>query len=169
MSLEARISELITPSLEAMGFRLVLVRFSGGARGSKLLIMAEPKEMRPMTLEDCEQVSRHVSALLDVEDIISVAYTLEVSSPGIDRPLITEADFARYQGFEAKAELQEPLQGRKRFRGVIAGVENGSVTLKMPEGIFELPIDRLQSARLVLTDELIDFTEKLYQPTQPVN
>jgi ribosome maturation factor RimP len=131
--------------------------------------MAEPQALRPMTLDDCEKVSRHISALLDVEDIIAEAYTLEVSSPGIDRPLITAADFDRYKGFEAKAELLEPQNGRKRFRGVIEGVTDNAVTLSMPEGTFILPIDRLQSARLVLTDALIDFTESLYQPTQPVN
>lgn len=166
---DQRIAALLEPSLSDMGFRLVLVRFSSGTRGGKLLVMAEPQAPRPMTLDDCEQISRHISALLDVEDVISAAYTLEVSSPGIDRPLLTAADFERYKGFEAKAELVQPMNGRKRFRGVIERVEGGAVTLSMPEGTFELPIDQLQSARLVLTDALIDFTEQLYQPTQPVN
>ena len=125
---ESRVSQIIEDAVEDLGFHLVRVRYSGVKTGrSQLQIMAEPKEDRDMTVEDCEQLSRHVAALLDVDDPISSAYTLEVSSPGLDRPLTREKDFVRFAGFEAKVELDQPLEGQRRFRGVIDGMADGAV------------------------------------------
>jgi len=145
---------MIEPALAEMGIALVRVRLSGGARPT-LQIMIERSDESGVTVDDCAAVSQTVSAILDVEDPISGAYTLEVSSPGIDRPLIRRRDFDRYQGFEAKIEMQSAIDGRRRFRGRLAGLEGDSIRLSTKDGDVILPLDGIDQAKLVLTEDLI--------------
>ncbi|MBP2306231.1 ribosome maturation factor RimP [Azospirillum melinis] len=154
MDATGRIEQIITPSVEAMGYEVVRVQISGGQR-SILQIMAERADGAPMTVEDCADISRSVSALLDVEDPIREAYTLEVSSPGIDRPLTRLKDFARFAGFEARLESRMAIDGRKRFKGMLKGVEDGLVCVDTEQGPARLEFDNILRAKLVLTDELI--------------
>ena len=151
----ARIETLIAPSLEAMGYRLVRVAVTGGRRTQVLQVMAERMDERPMGVDDCTEVTHTVSALLDVADPIEHAYLLEVSSPGIDRPLVRREDYERFQGHEAKLELAAPIEGRRRFRGKLLGVEADRVRLNLGAEVVELPLARIQRAKLVLTDELL--------------
>ena len=148
------IARIIEPSLEAMGYRVVRITFIG-ARGATLQIMAERADEAPMSVDDCAQISRSVSALLDVADPIAGAYTLEVSSPGIDRPLVRPEDYERFAGFEAKVELARPLDGRKRFRGRLLGRTASGARLLAEAGEVILPFETIQRAKLVLNDELI--------------
>lgn len=157
----ARIGALIEPVVEDMGFRLVRVRITG-QDGCTLQVMAERGD-GTMTIDDCTALSRALSALLDVEDPIPGGYNLEVSSPGIDRPLVRGDDFIRWSGFEAKVETSAPIDGRKRFRGEILGVREATVRLAVAGAKGEreevaLPIDSIVQARLVLTDALIAAT-----------
>ncbi|MFO0991368.1 MAG: ribosome maturation factor RimP [Hyphomicrobiales bacterium] len=153
-----RVAKLIEPVLDGMGFRLVRVKLSGPA----LQIMAERPDGR-FSIEDCEQASRAISPVLDLEDPIPSRYHLEVSSPGIDRPLVRAEDFERWAGHEAKIEMATPQAGRKRFRGILEGYADGEVRLFIdnPEGGTEkvlvgLPFDAIADAKLVLTDALIE-------------
>jgi ribosome maturation factor RimP len=152
-----KIEAMIAPSLEAMGYRVVRVAVTGGRRAT-LQIMAERTDDQAMRVEDCTEISRTVSALLDVADPIAGAYLLEVSSPGIDRPLVRREDFARFAGFEAKIELSAPVDGRKRFRGRLLGVEGDDVRLLVDALPVALPITAVTRAKLVLTDELLAHT-----------
>src|SRR5712691_1241124 len=145
---------MIAPSLEAMGYRLVRVVFTGGRRPT-LQIMAERRDEVAMSVDDCADISRTVSALLDVADPIPVAYALEVSSPGIDRPLVDRADFVRYAGYEAKVETGVPIDGRKRFRGRLLGADDAAVRIAMADREVALPLAEIVRAKLVLTDELL--------------
>lgn len=149
-----RIAQTIEPSLAAMGYRLVRVVITSGRRAT-LQIMAEPVDDRPMTVDDCAEISRSLSALLDVADPIAGAYMLEVSSPGIDRPLVRPEDYERFSGFEARIELARPLEGRKRFRGRLLGLAGGFVRLVTDAGEAQLPLNDVARAKLVLTDDLI--------------
>jgi ribosome maturation factor RimP len=149
-----RIQQIIAPSVEAMGYEIVRVQVSGTQRPT-LQVMAERKDNAAMTVEDCADISRAVSALLDVEDPISSAYTLEISSPGIDRPLTRLKDFERFAGFEARIEARFPIDGRKRFRGILKGVEDGAIRIETDTGPASVPFDAVQRAKLILTDELI--------------
>jgi ribosome maturation factor RimP len=151
----ADIARLVEPTLKAMGYELVRVQFSGASHRPTLQIMAERQDRRPMAVEDCTEISRMISALLDVEDPVPGAYELEVSSPGIDRPLLRPSDFERFAGFEARLELRQPIEGRRRFRGRLAGLAEGCVRLVEPAGEYSLPIEEISKAKLVLTDELI--------------
>ena len=154
MALTDHIADLISPSIEALGYELVRVTLAGNTR-KVLQIMAEPKDGRVMSVEDCARVSRAVSAILDVEDPISGAYSLEVSSPGIDRPLTRPKDFDRYAGHEAKIETHEPIEGRKRFKGILKGVANENVKIDSEGAELALPLNQIAKAKLVLTDALI--------------
>jgi ribosome maturation factor RimP len=145
---------LIEPSLDAMGYCLVRVAFLG-ARRATLQIMAERRDGAPMTVEDCTEISRSVSAILDVADPIADAYMLEVSSPGIDRPLTRPEDYDRFAGFEAKIELDQPLDGRKRFRGKLLGRADDRVRLAAEAGEVSLPFAAITKAKLVITPELL--------------
>lgn len=142
-----------------MGYNLVRVRFHGGQR-AKLQVMAEQADGSAMEVDDCAAISRVVSALLDVEDPISGSYDLEVSSPGIDRPLVRPEDFERYAGFEAKVEMATSIDGRRRFRGQLLGMEGNCVRLKpkggAADGVADLPFADIADAKLVLTDALIE-------------
>lgn len=138
-----------------MGFELVQVRLLGNARRT-LQVMAEPGDRgRIMTVEDCAEISHALSAVLDVADPIAGTYDLEVSSPGIDRPLVRLGDFARFAGFEARVETAGPIEGRKRFRGAIEGVEEDEVVMTVEGARYRLPFDQIRKARLVLTDALL--------------
>jgi ribosome maturation factor RimP len=155
----ARVAELIEPALQGRGYRLVRVTVSG-ADGKTLQIMAERPD-GTMTIDDCEAISKEISPLLDVHDPIAGAYRLEVSSPGIDRPLVRASDFEDWAGHEAKLEVKELIDGRRRFRGTLEGFEDGEVRIEVDLGgeagknVIGIPIGLLAEARLVLTDELI--------------
>jgi ribosome maturation factor RimP len=151
----ADIARLIEPTLQAMGFELVRVQFGGGQHRPTLQIMAERIDRQPMAVEDCAEISRNLSALLDVEDPVPGSYLLEVSSPGIDRPLVKPADFERFAGFDARLETKAPIEGRKRFRGKLMGVADDRVRL-VEEGVeLTLPLEQINKAKLLLTDALI--------------
>ncbi len=152
-AIDRRMAEIITPVIEDMGFELVRVRLMGG-KTHTLQIMAERPE-GGIEVDECAQISTAVSAVLDVEDPITDAYTLEVSSPGIDRPLTRLKDFEAFEGYEAKLETSELIDGRKRFKGVLAGVEGPEVLINVEEGTIGLEFDWLAEAKLVLTEELI--------------
>lgn len=156
-SIDRRIAEIVTPVIEDLGFELVRVRLMGG-KSRTLQIMAE----RPhggIEVDDCAEISTAVGATLDVEDPIEDAYTLEVSSPGIDRPLTRLKDFDTWAGYEAKLETEQMIDGRRRFRGVLQGTEDGEVLVEIEEGgqpvTVGLRFDWLSDAKLVLTDDLI--------------
>lgn len=155
----ARVAALVEPVLDELGYRLVRVKVTA-QHGTTVQIMAERPD-GAMSVTDCEAVSRAVSPILDVENPITQAYNLEISSPGIDRPLVRADDFRRWVDHEAKIELGVPLDGRKRFRGLVRGVEDGVVLVEMPDakeavdGLVRLPLRDLCDARLVLTDNLI--------------
>jgi ribosome maturation factor RimP len=155
----ARVAAIVTPVLVGMGYRLVRVRVSG-AQGCTVQIMAERPD-GSMAIEDCEAASRALSPVFDVEDPIDREYRLEISSPGIDRPLVRRSDFERYAGHEAKIEMTLAQDGRKRFRGILTGVDGEAATLRRKdaaegeEADVLLPIADMAEARLVLTDELV--------------
>ncbi|MGH6991464.1 MAG: ribosome maturation factor RimP [Stellaceae bacterium] len=148
------IESAIAPAMVAAGYRLVRVVFTGSGRAT-LQIMAERADEQSMTVDDCAELSRTISALLDIADPIGPSYLLEVSSPGLDRPLMRRQDFERFAGFEAKLEVKEPIAGRKRFRGRLKGVEGADVALEMEGETWRLPLDQVARAKLVLTDDLI--------------
>jgi ribosome maturation factor RimP len=150
----AEIARMIAPSLEAMGYDVVRVRMTGGGR-PVLQVMAERLDGQEMTVDHCAEISRAVSALLDVEDPIAGAYVLEVSSPGIDRPLTRLNDFVRFAGHEAKLEVGQPVDGRKRFRGRLVGLEGDQLRVATEDGDRLLPVAEIRSAKLVLSDSLI--------------
>ncbi len=155
----ARLAAIVEPVLEGLGYRLVRVRISGLA-GCTVQIMAERAD-GTMTIEDCETVSRALSPVLDVADPIADAYRLEVSSPGIDRPLVRRSDFERFAGHQIKVEMATPQEGRRRFRGLLLGAEDDRARLRRTDAAAGetadvlLPIHAMAEARLVLTDALI--------------
>ena len=149
-----RIEDIVAPTIVGMGFELVRVHLS---RGGTLQIMVEPADGRPMDVEDCANVSRALSAVLDVEDPITSAYTLEVSSPGIDRPLTRAKDYARWTGHMARLETTEPVEGRRRFKGTLLGLEDGVVKLRLEDGQETgVPLSAVSRAKLEMTDALIE-------------
>jgi ribosome maturation factor RimP len=152
---EDKVVALIDPVAEAMGYRIVRVRLSG-LRRKTLQIMAERLSDGDMGVGDCAKLSRALNPVLDESDPVQGEYSLEVSSPGIDRPLVREDDFTRFVGHEAKLETAALVDGRKRFRGAILGMADGYVRLLMAEGEASVPFGQLCDARLVLTDKLIE-------------
>ncbi len=154
----AGIASLIAPALEDLGFRLVRVQIQG-REGQTVQIMAERSD-GTISIEDCEAISRQLSPLLDAHDPLPGAYRLEISSPGIDRPLVRPSDFEDWAGYEAKVELREPVDGRKRFRGTLEGFDDGEVRMtvtldQLGTQVIGFPVDMVSDARLVLTDELV--------------
>lgn len=155
----AEIAALSEPVLESLGFRLVLVRIMGG-QGPVVEIMAERPD-GSMSIEDCKTVSQNLSPVLDVHDPLPTSYRLQISSPGIDRPLVRPADFDRWAGYEARIETKELIDGRRRFRGLLEGFEDGEVRIEIDLGkeagvqVLGLPLALVSEAKLVLTDELI--------------
>ncbi|SFG91816.1 ribosome maturation factor RimP [Sulfitobacter dubius] len=152
-AIDRRLAEIITPVIEDMGFELVRVRLMSG-KSTILQVMAD----RPdggIEVDECAKISQAIGAVLDVEDPILDEYALEVSSPGIDRPLTRLKDFDAFGGYEAKIETTELIDGRRRFKGELAGVEGGEVLINVEEGTIGLQFDWLSDAKLVLTDDLI--------------
>lgn len=158
-AIDRRLAEIVTPAIEGMGFELVRIRLMGG-NTKTLQIMADRPE-GGIVVADCASISTAVSATLDVEDPIEDAYNLEVSSPGIDRPLTRLKDFDMWEGYEARLETTDLIDGRRRFKGVLAGTDENEVLINLDEGTVGLQFDWLSDAKLVLTDELI--TEMLRQ------
>ncbi len=157
--IDAKVASLIESAINAAGYRLVRVRLSG-LNGLTLQIMAERPD-GTMTVEDCEIVSRTVSPVLDVEDPIDGKYHLEISSPGIDRPMVRKSDFTNWQGHIAKLETSMIHEGRKKFRGRIIKVDENAVTLEADQATYGaeaqtiIPFELVADARLILTDDLI--------------
>lgn len=160
---EERLTNMLEPSLEGLGYELVRVMMRGDVRKT-LQIMAERKDSRGMTLSDCEIINETISAILDVHDPIKERYALEVSSPGIDRPLTKLRDFDRYQGFEVKADLKELYEGRRNLKGILRGTDGDNIAIELEGfGVFKAPFSLLNRAKLLLTDELIDAHLKAQQ------
>ncbi len=157
-ALDRRIADIITPVIEDMGFEVVRVRLQKSAKETSLQIMAQRPD-GTIEVDDCGAISTAISAVLDVEDPIVEAYDLEVSSPGIDRPLTRLKDFEQWEGYVAKLETTELIDGRRRFKGALAGVEDDEVLITLDDQAEEITIglkfDWLSDAKLVLTDELI--------------
>jgi ribosome maturation factor RimP len=157
---EDRLEALIAPVAGDLGFDIVRIRLSGEKR-RRLQVMIERRDGGPMVVDDCAKISRAVSPVLDMEDPVSGAYSLEVSSPGIDRPLVKLEDFERFKTYKALIETTDLIDGRRKFRGRLAGVESGGVKLEMNGATIKLPFDGIRRAKLELTDELIAATKYL--------
>jgi ribosome maturation factor RimP len=156
--LDARIADLVAPTIEHLGYELVRVQVSGKERPT-VQVMADRADGAPFTVEDCEAISHAIGAVLDVADPIKAEWMLEVSSPGIDRPLTRTKDWERFAGHVATVELEVPLDGRKRFRGRILAADADTARLRLDEGgDVALPRAMIRRAKLVLTDELIAAT-----------
>lgn len=155
--MDRRLAGLVAPVIEAMGFELIRLRLQGGRRATLQIMADRPAgdPRGPIVVDDCGEISTAVSALLDVEDPISDAYTLEVSSPGIDRPLTRLKDFDTWAGHDARIETAELIDGQRRFRGVLAGTEGDEVLLEIEAGTIGLRFEWLSDAKLILTDALI--------------
>jgi ribosome maturation factor RimP len=156
----ADIAQIVEPVLEYLGFRLVRVKIQGGGTADRIVQLMAERPNGSITIDECEMISKGVSPVLDVADPISGAYRLEISSPGIDRPLVRPSDFEDWSGHEARIELTEPVGGRKRFKGILEGFEDGEVRIEADTGEhgiqhLGLPVNLISDARLVLTDELI--------------
>ena len=151
--MDKKLAELLNPILDDLGFEMVRVRLSSGDP-STLQIMADRLDGQ-IGVDELAEINTSVGTILDVEDPIPENYTLEISSPGIDRPLTRIKDFDSFQGFEAKIETTELIDGRRRFRGVLAGVNNDEVLINLEEGTIGLKFTWLSEARLVLSDDLI--------------
>ena len=151
--MDKKLAELLNPILEDLGFEMVRVRLSNG-NPNTLQIMADRLDGQ-IGVDELAEINTSVGTILDVEDPIPENYTLEISSPGIDRPLTRKKDFDSFQGFEAKVETTELIDGRRRFRGVLAGVNNDEVLINLEEGTIGLKFTWLSDARLVLSDDLI--------------
>ncbi len=162
----AKLTDLIEPEAKALGFDLVRVKMIGGTSDPTLQVMAERPDTRQLGIADCEALSRRLSEKFDAleesgNDPIDHAYRLEVSSPGIDRPLTRRADFADWAGHEARVKLAEPDGGAKQVSGDIVGIEGDSVTIATPKGNKTIAFDNIASAKLTLTDRLIHATAPL--------
>ena len=151
-----KLEQLIEPALADLGFECVRIRYAGGAGKStrgQLQIMAEPVDLREMTVEDCAIISRHLSAVLDVEDPISDAYQLEISSPGMDRPLTRQKDFARFAGELVKITLKQMLEGQKRYRGRLVGIDDdGVIHVETATGRVSASLDQIDTAKIDPTE-----------------
>lgn len=160
-TLEQKLASLIRPVVEDLGFSLCWVKVSGEGGGQTVQVTAENPATRRLGIDDCTAVSRAVSVVLDVEDPINGAYMLEVSSPGIDRMLCRPQDYKDFAGFEAKVELDSPLNGQRRFRGIIKGIENDEdILLTGDTEDHRLSFHDVRKAKLVLTDDLIKATSQ---------
>ena len=156
--LEARVAEAVAPTLVDMGYELVRVAVFGGGRPT-VQIMADRADGTPIGVADCEDISYALGAVLDVANLMPSAWNLEISSPGIDRPLVRPRDWQRFAGQRARAELFSAMGGRKRFSGVILGADETHARLRLDDGAdIALPLDNIHRAKLVLTDELIAAT-----------
>ncbi|MGB1361425.1 MAG: ribosome maturation factor RimP [Alphaproteobacteria bacterium] len=160
-SVTDNVKEIITPSLEDIGLWVVSVRMMGGAEMPTLQIMIDRINGTLVDVKDCEKASDIIDAILDVEDPITSAYNLEVSTPGIDRPLVREQDWEKFVGFEAKAELKNPTEtGRRRYRGIIKGFKDAVITMEVDNEDEQIDFNNIQFAKLILSDELMEFCKK---------
>lgn len=158
----ALIKNLIEPSIAAMGYEVVRVQFMDGG-GKTLQVMVERQDRRPINVDHCAEVSFLISKLLEVSDPVSNSYVLEVSSPGIDRPLVRIADYSRFMGFEAQIETDGQINGQRRFRGRIEGVSGDFVKLDCGNSKATIPFREILKASLVLTDDLIEAAQREVQ------
>ncbi len=157
--LETHIADIINPAISHLGYALVRVRFLGGKSGT-LQIMAERLDGKPMRVEDCERISHQISPMLDVEDVIRERYQLEVSSPGIDRPLVKLQDFSLHEGLTAKIACKDAMDGQRNFRGVITKVEGEVIHLETEEHKqVAIPYENIGEAKLILNDALLEFVK----------
>ncbi len=157
MDVYTQLETIIIPVVDDLGYDLVRLHINLG-KMSSIQIMAERKDRERMQVEDCEKISRALSPILDVEDVVKDKYNLEVSSPGIDRPLVRIEDYERFKGFLARVEAAEAIDGRKRFSGIVLGVSDENpdeVVIETEEGKVMIPFAMINKAKLVLTDELI--------------
>jgi ribosome maturation factor RimP len=156
-AIDRRMAEILTPVIEGMGFEVVRIRLMGGMAKTLQIMVQRPDG--GIEVDECGQISTAISAVLDVEDPLEDAYALEVSSPGIDRPLTRLKDFEAWEGYEARIETSEMIDGRRRFKGILAGVEGDEVLINLEEGAETLTVglhfDWLSDAKLILTDDLI--------------
>lgn len=156
-AIDRRMAEILTPVIEGMGFEVVRIRLMGGMAKTLQIMVQRPDG--GIEVDECGQISTAISAVLDVEDPLEDAYALEVSSPGIDRPLTRLKDFEAWEGYEARIETSEMIDGRRRFKGVLAGIEGDEVLINLEEGAETLTVglhfDWLSDAKLILTDDLI--------------
>jgi len=154
-AIEKKIAALIAGDIGTAGYELVRVQITGGGKYAALQIMAERDDGKGMTVEDCATISRAVSEVIEKDAELADRYDLEVSSPGIDRPLVKLQDYARFQGHVAKIELNAAIDGQRRFQGKIEAVSDERVELGTDKGKVSVPFDEIEKAKLVLTDELL--------------
>ncbi len=161
--LEHKITEIARPVIEDLGYDLVCVKIIGEGGSQNIQVMAENPKTKRLGIDDCTKISKALSAIMDVEDPINGAYRLEISSPGIDRPLVRLEDFNTYKNLEVKIETSVPAEnGQKRFRGTLKGIQNeDQIALATDQGDITIPFASLSKAKLVLTDELIKATANL--------
>ena len=157
----AAVTKLIEPEVKALGLDLVRVAMIGGKSDPTLQVMAERPDTRQLTIDDCSDLSRKISDLLDEADPIEDAYRLEVSSPGIDRPLTRLADYTDWTGHEARIRFDQPIDGAKQVSGIIDGIAGDIVRISTTKGLREVPFQSIASAKLLLTDKLIAATAPL--------
>lgn len=154
-AIENRIADLLEDAVHAAGYELVRLQILGGGKYATLQVMAEPENGGGMTVEDCARLSRLVSEKVEAEEDLAGRYALEVSSPGIDRPLSKMKDFERYKGHVVKIELNVSLDGRRRFQGKISGISGQTIALQTERGEVDLHLENIDRAKLVLTDALL--------------
>jgi ribosome maturation factor RimP len=157
----ATIARLIEPAVKELGFDLVRVAMIGGTSDPTLQVMAERADTRQLTIDDCSEISRKLSDILDEADPIEEAYRLEVSSPGIDRPLTRRADYADWTGHEARIKYAEPVDGARQVSGIIEGISGDTIRVATPKGERQVEFANIASAKLLLTDKLINATAPL--------
>ncbi len=155
MTLDEKLDSLIAPVCKAQGLEIVRIQLQGGSGLKTLQIMVERLDLKALTVDNCASLSRALSPLLDEHDLIEDNYLLEVSSPGIDRPLVRLKDFQRFKGFEAKIECHDLIDRRKRFLGRLEGLKEDNVLLMFEGQIIEIPFSKIAKSKLILTEELI--------------
>ncbi len=151
----AEIEALVEPTLESMGYRIVRTILTGDGDDARLQVMVEPEDGSIIDVEGCADCSQAIEAILDVEDPLPGGYNLEVSSPGMDRPLTRLSDYARFAGYLARVELVEPFEGRRRLKGELLGVVDGEVSMDVDGMEWRISFDEIDKAKLVLTDEML--------------
>ncbi len=163
--LEQKIADLAAPVVQDLGFALVKINITGVGRATNVQVMAEDPATGKLGIEACALISRMLSPVLDVADVINDAYRLEVTSPGIDRPLVTAADFDRFKGLDCKIECDQPNEtGQRRFSGVLGGLNGDNVVVATEQGEAQIPLNNINRAKLVLTDALIAATKNGWPP-----
>ncbi|MBL6957653.1 MAG: ribosome maturation factor RimP [Rhodospirillales bacterium] len=159
MELTERIEQLIEPTVADLGFDIVRIQLSG--KDSPVLqVMAERRDGAAMIVDDCADISRAISAVLDVDDPIDSGYTLEVSSPGLDRPLVRLRDFERYAGHQARIEMDRLIDGQRRFKGRLQGVDGETIQIQTDGGLVGLPYTDVKKAKLIVTDDMLAAAEE---------